>query len=420
MDEVTYLKFKRDAEQRAKELSNTYSIHSDVLYRLDKLRDRFIDPTNFENLAKVVEAAEGSIPGMYDIQMTFTPSFRMFQNEYGYNMALYGEEFDKFKVAGSLMSGGLGRGKPIKLIIRYPEFTITNSNGNSQVIRDLFVRFTIYLGSSTPSSFTMFGPEGIRLRVSAKEFMSKYAHSHLHSKDHRTMFEWDHFCTGVGDINAAIALANDTNEHPLDVELLKLVLFEVEPLVTWESIEGTPYMRMSNNHESGESIVSADSVVINQANSENRQIVIRTVKEYIRSTNYIPDLDWNLINGGGEIIPNEKWDNFFTTIFPVEQWYQYYYVVNINGNVVTKLESPMKPEHIGVWDDRFIYFKGQKVYFMADPPETQTTVELDETVKYFNPKLKDHVKQYLESIIFSTKVRQNAVERLQGSYRAIR
>lgn len=138
--------------------------------------------------------------------------------------------------------------------VRFPELTITNSEGASHDIKDLWVLFSV------DPKFSISDLRGIRSQLTRQEAISGYMHSHLHSAllDNRSnAIEAENFCLGQGEINQVITKLALGGYQAIDFTLFCLHL---KNYVVWESIEGVPYnyikkiattSRASRNRRSG-------------------------------------------------------------------------------------------------------------------------------------------------------------------------
>lgn len=121
------------------------------------------------------------------------------------------------------------------LIIKFTEVIIRNSKRKQHTITNLYVSFNFdeklnYLG----------GMKGRRGTVSYNEMRSAYMHSHL---GRRNRGAWSSFCTGNGDMpNTMMSLQAD-GWNP---DLLQKMLLLLYTYVSWESIEGGPYILISD------------------------------------------------------------------------------------------------------------------------------------------------------------------------------
>lgn len=120
-------------------------------------------------------------------------------------------------------------------IIHFPLITLTNSGNISHIIRDLYVRLNFSIDGKLKNT-----PEGVRATGTVAEILTGYVHSHLRR------LEWDYmafqeFCTGSGPINATII---DLKEN-FDPIQLQMLCNHINEMVCWESIEGVPYVYIS-------------------------------------------------------------------------------------------------------------------------------------------------------------------------------
>ena len=136
------------------------------------------------------------------------------------------------------------------ILIRYPIITITNSVGESHVIRDLFVRIYLFSRPNDGSKICINSDiEGFRLTVTREEFISGYSHSHLYysGSNFNDFYTEDRinqrvFCLGTNEIPEVIYVFNDTQE----MGTFELLLLTIDNMMKWESLEGVPHFKMRN------------------------------------------------------------------------------------------------------------------------------------------------------------------------------
>lgn len=128
------------------------------------------------------------------------------------------------------------------LTIHFPLLEITNSRRSKHTITDLWVRFpcTLYESASQGSYVMDLRITGRRTKVSLKEFQTGYAHSHLQINE--SLYRFIAFCLGQSTFGQILdnLKINGTEE---DWELMLLSLYNY---VSWESVEGGPYINMSS------------------------------------------------------------------------------------------------------------------------------------------------------------------------------
>lgn len=131
--------------------------------------------------------------------------------------------------------------------VLYPKFTITNSNNNSHIIRDLVVIHKVaykYDSLDEGHIFTKH-PLGGRLSKTILEISACYQQSHLLSVSNwhlDPLSNFSSFCVG-GDTDVSRMIAEFQVE--MDWDRYELYLFCIDSMITWESLEGVPYKRIS-------------------------------------------------------------------------------------------------------------------------------------------------------------------------------
>ena len=128
--------------------------------------------------------------------------------------------------------------------ILYPEIEIRNSENEKHTIRDLVVVIDLSIGLRGRILIDN-RIRGFRLTVTKEEFISGYAHSHLHSlhEKYNAFFNGgeissNYFCTGENEIPELVSVFNDNQ----DLGTFELFLLTLDTMMSWESIEGRPYI----------------------------------------------------------------------------------------------------------------------------------------------------------------------------------
>lgn len=123
------------------------------------------------------------------------------------------------------------------LMIHFPLINITNSKGDTHIIKDLFFRISLQTIDTSRDRKANIACEGTRTTYSIKELDSKYTHSHLSEKAWRSFSE---FCLGSSNFN----VLRITLQLTLDENDWWLFLLSIENYLKWESTEGGPYKYM--------------------------------------------------------------------------------------------------------------------------------------------------------------------------------
>lgn len=217
------------------------------------------------------------------------------------------------------------------IIIWFPEITISNSVEQSLVMRDLYLRFTLY---EEDRRIYISGLK--RATVTASEFRNRYKFSHCTGD----FFDWDaDFCFGSTDI---ARLRKQSNSGEV-FSNLRFFLEALKEYLSWESLEGTPYKSID--------------VVINDRNlwKDARPVrydserAVDIVKRGLERFNY----DFKHYNGEYSIkLSNEtrnKIEEILIANFPE------HLVYNLNGRSVIKKDV----DKISYRDSKFVFFKNE-------------------------------------------------------------
>jgi hypothetical protein len=150
-------------------------------------------------------------------------------------------------------------------IVKFDEFTITNSRGSTHIIKELYVALPFVTNNDRITIHgIMYGGRGL---MSTQEYHAGYSHSHLPSG----FGTFDSFCLGSGPISSMII---DFNRNSTEQNLFS-VLYNIRIYVEWESIEGTPHKNMTSVGKREDSSINAyDSVSFNYNAVLNKYIKV--------------------------------------------------------------------------------------------------------------------------------------------------
>lgn len=136
------------------------------------------------------------------------------------------------------------------IYFQFPNLTISNSIEVSHQIENLI---TMWRGkhhfNNNSSIFQIsYGMKGLRTTFSAKDAFYNYSHSHLSSG---SFGYWDEFCMGDRHFMSNI---NTFNQHTNELEFETMLIAMLDH-VSWESLEGGPYMKMEDIGQDGGGII---------------------------------------------------------------------------------------------------------------------------------------------------------------------
>jgi hypothetical protein len=139
----------------------------------------------------------------------------------------------------------------LQVTLHFPKFTIKNQMNKSKIIKDFFVRFYINKnGKIFNSNF-----EGTRTTYNNYEIKAGYRHSHLPKtfgdKNNPVWLNFSSMCLGHNNqIHVSMALLEDAIKKKENVsDFFELFVRNIISVIEYESIEGTPYIRMSKIDE---------------------------------------------------------------------------------------------------------------------------------------------------------------------------
>lgn len=206
----------------------------------------------------------------------------------------YKERFDFY-----LERNSYGQFVPVMRVL-YPKFTITNSSGFSHEIKDLVVLY--YLSTGPTDQLNLRSLSGARFSKTHLEILSNYQQSHLSAvRDwEENPFQIGNFCLG-GTTDMSYLVGEMSMQ--LDLDRLELLLFSVDSMITWESLEGVPYKYIS-------SIKNADSAVISSFSQRTSERIL----ENIISNKRVLEVDFYIEENRYRIKPNKRASDFIKKI----------------------------------------------------------------------------------------------------------
>jgi len=135
----------------------------------------------------------------------------------------------------------------LQVTLYFPKFTIKNQMNKSKIIKDFFVKFYIDKdGKILNSSF-----EASRSTYTNNELVAGYRHSHLPrvfgDKNNPVWLNFQTMCLGYNNqIHVSMALLEDAVKKKENIsDFFELFVRNIVSVIEYESIEGTPYIRMS-------------------------------------------------------------------------------------------------------------------------------------------------------------------------------
>jgi len=281
--------------------------------------------------------------------------------------------------------------------VLYPKYTITNSQGRTHEIRDLFVYHSFKWTNGAVHPYKL---EGGRFSKTDLEITSAYQQSHLgsHSSWTSNPFYCSYFCVG-GDTDVSRMMAEF--QLDMDIDRYELFLFCVDSMVTWESLEGVPFIRM-------EVVKNANNLKVMSSSSTHEQTIYNTIL-----AEKIPlDVDFYIAEGIYRIQPNLRASEFIKKIVLRTLSFNAYKSILVTRAANTFDQYlQMKPEGAAttnlnriVATEEYTIFRGRKIYpkIIKEDRRNQKPISIEDYIVY--PNFLENVIRKLESRIYEKAV----------------
>ncbi len=240
----------------------------------------------------------------------------------------------------------------LKVTIHYPEILITNKLNHKLKIYDLFVSFYIDQSGMIKNYI-----EGQRSSFTPLQLEKGYVHSHLPSSG----FNKNTFCLGTGTdiLTAKMMFQNAVANKSSVVDFFQLFLMNLNNFVAYESLEGGPYIRISQLTENQKLKIDFKNVELLYALSEMLQARMNIFINYLFDNNAIYNYnDRPLINYSiFSTIVNE-----LVTMYDSQLVNQYsnYFIIYQDGELVQN-KTVITQSSLDKIKNKFVVFKKKKI-----------------------------------------------------------
>ena len=287
------------------------------------------------------------------------------------------------------------------IYILFPEINITNRDRANHTIKDLLVLIQLYNYNNT--ALKIHTLKGGRLTLSYAEYQSDYFHSHLSiSKSSistgMNLPYLSAFCTGSGEINM---YHSNINGDGFSEERFIRYAMQIMSLVSYESIEGTPYKyirSISTRPRSGHPYIVDNSRKMRFKNK---------VINYYKQENKIPVIDIHIDSTNSYYISdNETFKNFIYSIpFNDEDKNSFFCSLGDNNVYYSYGQTPRYaiPPNI---QSTFIFRNVEKRMVIESAPEGVNTVNY-----VVHPNLVKYLKEEIEYELNKGKIRKSTIDR---------
>ena len=288
------------------------------------------------------------------------------------------------------------------IYILFPIVNITNRNNKRHTIKDLLVEIRIY--SHRNQDIRIENLKGGRLTLSYAEYQSDYFHSHLSitkgaiSND-MTLPYMNNFCTGSGEINI---YQSNINGDGFTEERFMRYAMQILSLVSYESIEGTPYRyidRIGTYSRSGSYF---------HLDSGKKELFFQKVINWYKQLETIPNIDITIdSNNSYSVAQNENFQKFVEEVYYGDNdKARFFCILGENNNYYAYNSAPRFTTPPPTVRTTFIFRSEVKNMVIEPAPQGNTTV-----THIIHPSLIKHLKEEIEYELNKGKIRKSTIDR---------
>ena len=287
------------------------------------------------------------------------------------------------------------------IYILFPIVNITNRDNNRHTIKDLLVEIRLYNRGN--QNIRIDSLKGGRLTLSYAEYQSDYFHSHLSTtkgviSSGMTLPYMDSFCTGSGEINI---FQLSINGDGFTEERFMRYAMQILSLVSYESIEGTPYRYMNRigTHSRSGSYFHLDN--------RRKELFFQKVINWYKQTETIPNIDITIDSTNSySVAQNENFQKFVEKVdYEDNDKARFFCILGENNNYYAYNSAPVftTPPTVRT---TFIFRSEVKNMVIEPAPQRNTTV-----THIIHPGLIKHLKEEIEYELNKGKIRKSTIDR---------
>ena len=295
------------------------------------------------------------------------------------------------------------------VLVMFEEVIIRNRNGKTHNIKGLVTRiaFPDREGMMQNDKLCIYHIQGARIEMSFKEYQSNYFHSHL-SQTSSTLIDssstypvFTGFCTGSGEINIYRSNLNDE----ITEERLERFLVQLMALVSYESLEGTPYKTMSSisgRVESGRRYFHY---------SPHAKEALDKMKRHFKDSKTVPNINFTIgTNNLYKLKKDESLDKFLDE-FPWsrEDKARYFSFRSVTGDVYCYGETPRSITALNTKHKKFL-FRGEERVLKIENPSNKA----EDIAFTLDQNIKNYITNKIEYDINKQAIRESTVNRYKN------
>lgn len=299
-----------------------------------------------------------------------------------------------------------------RVTIHFEDIFISNSNNQVHKIPSIYVRIPYAVNTSSITSDIKASELDLRKYINLSYGMlgftnvltremvdNSYMHSHLPSQyleEQGNEPFFDNFCLGESDVSRWINKLSDSATD-FDFELFNFLLNSLEEFLSWESLEGVPYVYISNLTSGGDSSI-VDQLTINGVRSVPSYL--DSFKDYIlEDFNEIADkalpsmVDFDA--GSKRIVQTRRADSFTLDDFNLNlvSYGDYYFlkkdIIKANTEIIENPEEDVEDFGYEVEEsfESGLVFKGEDITIEILDKQTSGKKELVSLANFGIPRL---------------------------------
>lgn len=283
--------------------------------------------------------------------------------------------------------------------LHFPKFIITNALNKSKAIKDFFVRFYIdENGSMRDSSL-----EATRTTYTRDEITAGYRHSHLPSLTGQLInserwLSFNPMCLGTNNqIHTAMAFLYDSIKNKMNKDeissFFELFIRNVMSVIEYESLEGTPYIKMSVIDDIAKQTKMKTNPYMITVKSWNYLIsYVIGNSNFIELEKYIDNYNGRLCIQNNDEVDYLLFDDIVNNNFEnISNELKDFIQIEVEGRILDLNKVQINDV---VYNNKFIKFNGKKYFLTIDD-----TIKVEENnYRYvFLKEFKNYVKQIIQN-----------------------
>lgn len=235
-------------------------------------------------------------------------------------------------------------------IVLFPKITLTNSQKENKVIKNLIISFHI---RKNKERFFISELRGTKYFFTDIDFYLKYIHSHIETF-RSNFYEAQKFCTGLGEAFKSLFNISESD----DKNNIMYFLLSLESFVKWESLEGGTHIKMNNTFAENS---------YGEYCGYNIYIHLDDIEQLLNSLEKDIPIEFTVNNGKYEILDTKELNEYLKNcILNKTNFSQSYFVRQTGYRQYSRVENVIKNTdilkvEINDSDLPYIYIQGKKI-----------------------------------------------------------